>query len=654
MKIFKKSVPTIALAVLWLLAGTSYGDASNILTNPGFESGTTGWYGVGCNLTASTNVYRSGSRSGYSYNRTNTWSSIRQSMTGKMLPGKTYHISGWMKIEGASSSGINVTVAKTDGSGTSYTWVASTTGYDNKWTYVSGTYTVNVTGTMTDIFVYFEGPPTGVNYYLDDVNVMELGDQWKQDANARIEQFRKRDARITVVNPSGNHIRDVNVQINQIKHRFALGSCINSNVLNDANYANFFKNHYEWAVMENESKWYYDEPTQGNVSYTTADNIYNWCAANGITVRGHCIYWEAESVVQDWIKNLSYAPLPATSALRTAVENRMNSAVNHFKGKFVHWDVDNEMLRNSFYKDRLGEAIHYWMFQAAHAIDPNCKLFVNDYGVVAGGDTDAYKAEIQDLIDNTAPVQAIGAQCHFTGNTIDPYTVYDRIDSLSQMGLPIWCTEFDFQQPDVNVRADGLEILYREAFSHPAVEGILSWGFWEKSFWEPNCFIVDANWVLNEAGRRYESLLDEWTTNDANITGYAGDVNFRGFHGTYEITLTVAGAVPEVRTIVLEPGQVPAEFTLTMNNLVEPADCTEVHTFGYSLAGDLNGDCRVNFADFTILADYWLHTDCAVYDNCMGSDSEPDGDVDLTDLSDFCSMWLYCNNPENPDCTHNW
>jgi GH35 family endo-1,4-beta-xylanase len=641
----------IVFFLITILSFTPAYGGDNLITNPGFESGATGWVGSGCTFSTSTSVYHQGGRSGYATSRTATWNSILQSMNGKMLPGKTYLISGWMKVEGVSSSGINVTVGKTDGSGTNYTWVAWATVYDNNWAYLSGTYTVSVTGTLTDIFVYFEGPDPNVNFYVDDVNVTELGDQWKQDANARIEQFRKRDAHITVLNQSGNPIKDVNVQIKQIKHKFAFGSCINSRVLSDVNYANFFKNHYEWAVMENESKWYYDEPTQGNVNYTTADNIYNWCTANGITVRGHCIYWEVESVVQDWIKNLPYAPLPATSELRTAVENRMDSAVNHFKGKFVHWDVDNEMLHGSFYKDRLGEAIHYWMFQAAHAIDPNCKLFVNDYSVVAGGETEAYKTQIQNLLDNNAPVQGIGAQCHF-GNSIDPYTTYARIDSLAQKGLPIWCTEFDFEQPDVNVRADGLETLYRVAFSHPAVEGILCWGFWEKSFWKDNCFIVDANWVLNEAGRRYESLINEWTTKDANITNSTGDVNFRGFHGAYEITLTVPRTAPQTRIIQLEPGATTAEFVLTVNI---PGNCQEVQQFGHKLDSDFNGDCYVDFDDLYTLASFWLRQDCATNNNCNGADFAPtNGSVSFFDFSKFAPQWKQCNNPSDPNCTPNW
>ncbi len=41
-----------------------------------------------------------------------------------------------------------------------------------------------------------------------------------------------------------------------------------------------------------------------------------------------------------------------------------------------------------------------------------------------------------------------------------------------------------------------------------------------------------------------------------------------------------------------------------------------------SKQGDLNGDCRVNFSDFAVLADEW------------------DGDIDMAELAEFVSRWL--------------
>ena len=79
---------------------------------------------------------------------------------------------------------------------------------------------------------------------------------WKSDANARIEQNRKRNAQITVVDMNGQPVHDINVQIEQVKHRFAFGTCIAYSPMNsNATYRNFILNHFEWAVCENETKW---------------------------------------------------------------------------------------------------------------------------------------------------------------------------------------------------------------------------------------------------------------------------------------------------------------------------------------------------------------------------------------------------------------
>ena len=100
---------------------------------------------------------------------------------------------------------------------------------------------------------------------------------------------------------------------------------------------------------------------------------------------------------------------------------------------------------------------------------------------------------------------------------------------------------------------------YRIAFSHPSVEGILMWGFWEDSHWRSDAYIVDSNWTLNAAGIRYESIMDEWTTNDSAVTDGNGSADFRGFYGTYSVTLTLDGADPTVTTIEMTPDG-PNEF----------------------------------------------------------------------------------------------
>ena len=59
----------------------------------------------------------------------------------------------------------------------------------------------------------------------------------------------------------------------------------------------------------------------------------------------------------------------------------------------------------------------------------------------------------------------------------------ERLDILSEAGVPIWATELDVQAQDEQTRADYYETAVRALFSHPNVEGILLWGFWDKLHW---------------------------------------------------------------------------------------------------------------------------------------------------------------------------
>ena len=390
------------------------------------------------------------------------------------------------------------------------------------------------------------------------VNDAPASQDWKVDANARIEQLRKADFRIAVVDPDDptRRIADIPVKLDQLRHHFAFGSAINYNVANP-DYAAFFKDTFEWAVMENESKWYANQPDENEVTYAVADRIVRFCADNDITLRGHCIFWAKEKYVQDWLRALD------KQQLEKAVVDRLNSVVNHFKGVFVHWDVNNEMCDGTYFMDHLGAGIRPWMFRAARAVDPDVSLFVNDYHVIAKDrNLEEYRQQIAELLKIGTPIDAVGVQCHMeTG--FDPQVVKNRLDGIAEMNLPVWVTEFDVNSPTDTLRADELENFYRLAFSHPAVQGILMWGFWENSHWRQNCHIVDADWTLNAAGRRYRDLMAEWTTHDTAATDGNGCADFRGFYGAYRVTLAPKDGEPVIKTIRLTPDG-PRLFTLSL------------------------------------------------------------------------------------------
>ncbi|MHC5214919.1 MAG: hypothetical protein ACYSOO_10095, partial [Planctomycetota bacterium] len=64
-----------------------------------------------------------------------------------------------------------MTFKQTDDSGTTFSNGTSGTADNTGWTELSGNFTLTVDGTLTELFVYFEGPDAGIDIYVDDAVV---------------------------------------------------------------------------------------------------------------------------------------------------------------------------------------------------------------------------------------------------------------------------------------------------------------------------------------------------------------------------------------------------------------------------------------------------------------------------------------------------
>lgn len=337
------------------------------------------------------------------------------------------------------------------------------------------------------------------------------------------------------------------VKIRQTSNSFPFGSCISRSNLDNEEFVEFFLKNFNWAVFGNELKWYHTESEQGKFNYVDADEMLEFCKMHGIETRGHCIFWEVKDAIQPWIQTLNITDL------MTAIQNRLKDLLTRYKGHFRHYDVNNEMLHGSFYEDMLGKNMRSYMFKAAHQLDPSAVLFVNDYHIEDGRDSksspDMYIQQILDLQECGTPIGGIGIQGHIS-NPVGPI-ICSALDKLGILGLPIWFTEVDVGAENEHLRADDLEVILREAYSHPAVEGIMLWGFWELFMCREGSHLVNAEGEINEAGRRYLDLKQEWMSNADGAINEDGEFMFRGFEGTYTVEI-ISPSNKFVETVVVK------------------------------------------------------------------------------------------------------
>ncbi|MHC4257565.1 MAG: glycoside hydrolase family 30 beta sandwich domain-containing protein, partial [Planctomycetota bacterium] len=77
----------------------------------------------------------------------------------------------WVRTSTAAGSTVKMTFKQTDDSGTTFSNGTSGTADNTGWTELSGNFTLTVDGTLTELFVYFEGPDAGIDIYVDDAVV---------------------------------------------------------------------------------------------------------------------------------------------------------------------------------------------------------------------------------------------------------------------------------------------------------------------------------------------------------------------------------------------------------------------------------------------------------------------------------------------------
>lgn len=328
------------------------------------------------------------------------------------------------------------------------------------------------------------------------------------------------------------------MNVKQTQNSFPIGSCISHTNIEKTRFVDFFVKHFNWAVFQYELKWNHTEEERGKFDYKKVDKLLAFCHQHRIKTRGHCIFWEEKEFIQEWVQDLS------DSDLRKAILKRLKDLLTRYKGQFEHYGVNNEMLHETYYRERLGDEIRVTMYKTAKELDPKATLFVNDYHIEDGRDAhstpEKYIEHISELRARGAPVEGVGIQGHVRSPVVGEI-VCSALDKFveSKLGLPIWFTELDFSHLNERFKADDLEVMLREAFAHPAVEGIMFWGNEEgKKKWN-NAHWWNAKGDLNEAGRRLLALKEEWMSNEKGKINNQGQFKFRGFQGDYKVDVQI-------------------------------------------------------------------------------------------------------------------
>ncbi|MDB5049708.1 MAG: glycoside hydrolase family 10 [Fibrobacteres bacterium] len=266
----------------------------------------------------------------------------------------------------------------------------------------------------------------------------------------------------------------------------------------DVRYKDTLKKEYNIIVAENAMKFDQLEPKRNLFTWKQADDLAAFAAQNDMALRGHNLVWHQAS---GWISQAA-AGLDRIE-MQGILKNHIDSVVGHFQGKILEWDVVNEGLddasgglRDTFWRQRIGDDYLDSAFTWAHRADPKALLFYNDYsGEGMGGKADRIYALVKGMKDRGVPVQGVGLQCHFA--SAKSFSVADidlNMKRLGALGLRVSVTELDFRtalpadSAALAVQKDNYARLLAVCLANANCKSFLTWGFTDAYSWVPDFF----------------------------------------------------------------------------------------------------------------------------------------------------------------------
>lgn len=290
---------------------------------------------------------------------------------------------------------------------------------------------------------------------------------------------------------------------------FSVGTITRSSwVKAGGKHTEILKKEFSNITSEYEMKMNVMYPSQGNYDFSAADAMVDFAQANGLNVHGHALIWH--NATPSWVENFA----GTNAEFEAMVKDYITTTLTRFKGKVRSWDVVNEAfedgsghpLRNSVFRQKMGDDYIKKCFQFARAADPDVLLFYNDYNMASSA---TKRAAMFKLVDELGTlIDGVGAQMHISYNGPSKSQIQSLADQVVAKGKKLHFAELDIRaNPNKDItsltteRAQEQRVKYKEVVqiynSIPLANkfALTVWGIRDNESWLID-FWGNADWPL--------------------------------------------------------------------------------------------------------------------------------------------------------------
>lgn len=203
------------------------------------------------------------------------------------------------------------------------------------------------------------------------------------------------------------------------------------------------------VTPENAMKMGPIHPEENRYFWNDADAIVDFAQKNGLKVRGHTLCWHSQT--PRWFFTDASGNQVSREVLLGRLKQHITDVMSRYKGKIYAWDVVNEAVpdggesiyRPSKFYEIIGEDYIEKAFEYAHAVDPEAKLFYNDYNTENKAKRDKIYQLVKKLKDKNVPIHGVGLQGHWSIYEPTAQELEESITKFASLGLAVQITELD-------------------------------------------------------------------------------------------------------------------------------------------------------------------------------------------------------------------
>jgi GH35 family endo-1,4-beta-xylanase len=426
-------------------------------------------------------------------------------------------------------------------------------------------------------------------------------------ARTGIEQYRKGELTVTVVDKFGDPLPGADVTIEQIDRDFMFGYFDDPDMLGETLMEQARQDGFDYFTMG--VYWTLSEPTDDAFGWTTLDYIVD--AASAYAIKGHPLLWFSDYTMPAYTSELS------GQDLLDEIDEHLTEIVSRYSDDVVGWDVINEAHGFPAMGGMDRAAITQITKDAVDLVkilDPdsftvvNCSFDWFGQSMVSEfilGETAEFKSMplipyMQGLLDAGVDFDIYGQQM-YNGGCITVFSewgigdpikvdVYDlgeihrMLDRVGEVGLPAQLTEQSVPSdmadecPEMGywrapwteqVQADFVTSFYTLVFGTEHFHSATWWNLIDGDAFIKHGGMIHEDKTPKQAYNDLTALFGQWWTDAEDQTDGAGELATRVFAGNHNVTASYEGESEAVTVTVAEKGEHSIQIAL---NVVAPAD----------------------------------------------------------------------------------